>query len=175
MPFIIQLVGTCSQAVRSICQWRLSHGRLWLRPALLYSLKLPADQPLQPRWRLSLGRLWLRLLGLSIFWLTSFQGPSTRSPWTGVSQFLTTSRKIIQFAEGKDPNPGDKIIYVAGAFDLFHILFCMVWPNLQLVDPTEKSVKSALKDQKSFNTLAFPDQIKETVDVAAPSECDGCA
>ncbi|XP_076458766.1 ethanolamine-phosphate cytidylyltransferase-like isoform X1 [Babylonia areolata] len=50
-------------------------------------------------------------------------GPSTRSPWTGVSQFLTTSRKIIQFAEGKDPNPGDKIIYVAGAFDLFHVGF----------------------------------------------------
>lgn len=49
------------------------------------------------------------------------QGPSSRSPWTGVSQFLTTSRKIIQFAEGREPKPGDKIIYVAGAFDLFHV------------------------------------------------------
>ncbi|KAL8603563.1 Ethanolamine-phosphate cytidylyltransferase [Nucella lapillus] len=61
------------------------------------------------------------------------QGPSTRSPWTGVSQFLTTSRKIIQFAEGKDPNPGDKIIYVAGAFDLFHILGPTLAPPLCVV------------------------------------------
>ncbi|XP_069809770.1 ethanolamine-phosphate cytidylyltransferase isoform X2 [Dendropsophus ebraccatus] len=44
-----------------------------------------------------------------------------RSPWTGVSQFLQTSQKIMQFASGKEPQPGDCIIYVAGAFDLFHI------------------------------------------------------
>lgn len=44
-----------------------------------------------------------------------------RSPWTGVSQFLQTSQKIIQFASGTEPQPGDTIIYVAGAFDLFHI------------------------------------------------------
>lgn len=43
------------------------------------------------------------------------------SPWTGVSQFLQTSQKIMQFASGKEPSPGDTIIYVAGAFDLFHI------------------------------------------------------
>ncbi|XP_048847168.1 ethanolamine-phosphate cytidylyltransferase-like isoform X3 [Brienomyrus brachyistius] len=49
------------------------------------------------------------------------QGPQCHSPWTGVSQFLQTSRKIIQFASGKEPQPGDTIIYVAGAFDLFHI------------------------------------------------------
>uniref|UniRef100_A0A8C6ZBX9 ethanolamine-phosphate cytidylyltransferase n=1 Tax=Nothoprocta perdicaria TaxID=30464 RepID=A0A8C6ZBX9_NOTPE len=48
--------------------------------------------------------------------------PVCRSPWTGVSQFLQTSQKIIQFASGKEPQPGDTIIYVAGAFDLFHIL-----------------------------------------------------
>lgn len=49
------------------------------------------------------------------------QGPSVHSPWTGVSQFLTTTKKIIQFSEGREPKPGDKIIYVAGAFDLFHV------------------------------------------------------
>jgi len=49
------------------------------------------------------------------------KGPTTHSPWTGVSQFLTTTQKIIQFSEGRDPNPGDKIVYVAGAFDLFHV------------------------------------------------------
>ncbi|RWS15723.1 Ethanolamine-phosphate cytidylyltransferase-like protein [Dinothrombium tinctorium] len=46
---------------------------------------------------------------------------STHSPWTGISQFLPTTRKIIQFAEGKEPKQGDKIIYVSGAFDLFHV------------------------------------------------------
>ena len=43
------------------------------------------------------------------------------SPWTGVSQFLPTTRKIIQFAEGREPRPGDRIAYVSGAFDLFHV------------------------------------------------------
>ncbi|XP_010774781.1 ethanolamine-phosphate cytidylyltransferase-like [Notothenia coriiceps] len=49
------------------------------------------------------------------------KGPKGHSPWTGVSQFLQTSQKIIQFASGKEPQPEDTIIYVAGAFDLFHI------------------------------------------------------
>ncbi|XP_054270007.1 ethanolamine-phosphate cytidylyltransferase isoform X2 [Macrosteles quadrilineatus] len=46
---------------------------------------------------------------------------TARSPWTGCSQFLPTTQKIIQFSEGKEPKPGDKIVYVAGAFDLFHV------------------------------------------------------
>jgi len=44
-----------------------------------------------------------------------------RSPYTGVSHFLPSSQKIVQFADGLDPKPDDKIIYVAGAFDLFHV------------------------------------------------------
>lgn len=51
----------------------------------------------------------------------AFKGPKATSPWTGVSQFLQTSQKIIQFASGAEPQPGDTIIYVAGAFDLFRI------------------------------------------------------
>ncbi|GAB6025914.1 Ethanolamine-phosphate cytidylyltransferase [Chamberlinius hualienensis] len=51
---------------------------------------------------------------------------TAHSPWTGISQFLPTSRKIVQFSEGKEPKAGDRIIYVAGAFDLFHILFNLV-------------------------------------------------
>jgi len=43
------------------------------------------------------------------------------SPYTGVSQFLPTSRKIVQFSEGKEPKPTDKIVYIDGAFDLFHV------------------------------------------------------
>lgn len=49
------------------------------------------------------------------------QDSSARSPWTGCSQFLPTTQKIIQFSDGKSPQPGDRVIYVAGAFDLFHV------------------------------------------------------
>ncbi|XP_034472036.1 ethanolamine-phosphate cytidylyltransferase isoform X1 [Drosophila innubila] len=49
------------------------------------------------------------------------QDSSAKSPWTGCSQFLPTTQKIIQFSDGKSPNPNDKIVYVAGAFDLFHV------------------------------------------------------
>jgi ethanolamine-phosphate cytidylyltransferase len=45
----------------------------------------------------------------------------TASPWTRSSQFLTTTKKIIQFSGGHEPKPGDRIVYTAGAFDLFHI------------------------------------------------------
>ncbi|KAK7507445.1 hypothetical protein BaRGS_00001380 [Batillaria attramentaria] len=44
-----------------------------------------------------------------------------RSPWTGRFPFLTTSRIITQFAEGRDPRPGDRIVYVDGAYDLFNV------------------------------------------------------
>ena len=47
--------------------------------------------------------------------------PSAKSPWTCVSHFLPTSQRIVQFSDGKEPNPGDKIVYAAGAFDLFHV------------------------------------------------------
>jgi ethanolamine-phosphate cytidylyltransferase len=49
------------------------------------------------------------------------QDHAARSPWTGCSQFLPTTQKINQFSDGKPPEPGDRIVYVAGAFDLFHI------------------------------------------------------
>ncbi len=34
---------------------------------------------------------------------------------------MPTTQKIRQFSDGRAPEPGDKIVYVAGAFDLFHI------------------------------------------------------
>ena len=46
---------------------------------------------------------------------------STRSPWTGVSQFLPTTRKLLEFSNCAGPQDSDKIVYVAGAFDLFHV------------------------------------------------------
>ncbi|KAK7930229.1 hypothetical protein WMY93_006624 [Mugilogobius chulae] len=49
------------------------------------------------------------------------KGPKGHSPWTGVSQFLQTSQKIIQFASGKEP-PVWRHNYICGwGFDLFHI------------------------------------------------------
>ena len=51
-----------------------------------------------------------------------FQDHTTKSPWTKTCQFLPTSRKIVQFSEGKEPKAGDRIVYIAGAFDLFRIL-----------------------------------------------------
>jgi len=46
---------------------------------------------------------------------------TTRSPWTGVSQFLPTTQKLLQFSNCSGPEPGQRIVYVAGAFDLFHV------------------------------------------------------
>ncbi|VDM41552.1 unnamed protein product [Toxocara canis] len=43
------------------------------------------------------------------------------SPWTRVSRFLPTTQTIMQFAEGRTPSKQDVIVYVCGAFDLFHI------------------------------------------------------
>jgi len=41
------------------------------------------------------------------------QDSAAKSPWTGCSQFLPTTQKIIQFSDGKSPNPGDKIVSLA--------------------------------------------------------------
>eukprot|EP00041_Stephanoeca_diplocostata_P011936 m.198293 g.198293 ORF g.198293 m.198293 type:complete len:383 (+) comp18740_c0_seq12:231-1379(+) len=43
------------------------------------------------------------------------------SQYTRASKFLPTSKKIIQFASNNEPKTGDKIVYVCGAFDLFHV------------------------------------------------------
>lgn len=52
---------------------------------------------------------------------TMGQDSSAKSPYTGCSQFLPTTQKIIQFSNGVAPKPNDRIVYVAGAFDLFHV------------------------------------------------------
>lgn len=39
---------------------------------------------------------------------------------TGISRFMPTSRRIVQFSEGKVAPPGARIVYIDGAFDLFH-------------------------------------------------------
>ncbi|XP_015966387.1 ethanolamine-phosphate cytidylyltransferase [Arachis duranensis] len=37
-----------------------------------------------------------------------------------ISQFLPTSRRISQFSNGKEPGANARIVYIDGAFDLFH-------------------------------------------------------
>ncbi|KAL7096280.1 hypothetical protein ACP275_10G071300 [Erythranthe tilingii] len=37
-----------------------------------------------------------------------------------VSHFLPTSRRIVQFSNGKGPGPNSRVVYIDGAFDIFH-------------------------------------------------------
>ncbi|KAJ1267803.1 hypothetical protein BS78_07G086100 [Paspalum vaginatum] len=37
-----------------------------------------------------------------------------------LSHFLPTSRRIMQFSNGQAPSPGARVVYIDGAFDLFH-------------------------------------------------------
>ncbi|KAJ3680986.1 hypothetical protein LUZ60_015475 [Juncus effusus] len=39
---------------------------------------------------------------------------------TKISNFLPTSRRIVQFSNGKGPGPDSRIVYIDGAFDLLH-------------------------------------------------------
>lgn len=39
---------------------------------------------------------------------------------TRISHFLPTSRRIVQFSNGTGPKPDSRIVYIDGAFDLFH-------------------------------------------------------
>uniref|UniRef100_A0AC35U7B2 Ethanolamine-phosphate cytidylyltransferase n=1 Tax=Rhabditophanes sp. KR3021 TaxID=114890 RepID=A0AC35U7B2_9BILA len=48
-------------------------------------------------------------------------GSCASSPWTRVSRFLPSTQVLMQFADGIPPKPNDRIVYVSGAFDLFHI------------------------------------------------------
>lgn len=45
------------------------------------------------------------------------------TPSSRLSKFLPSTRKIVQFAAstGAGPKAGDRVVYVAGAFDIFHV------------------------------------------------------
>ncbi|GAQ92628.1 CTP:phosphorylethanolamine cytidyltransferase [Klebsormidium nitens] len=49
-----------------------------------------------------------------------FSQHGRESDTTRVSHFLPTSRRIVQFSNGKSPPPDAKIVYIDGAFDMFH-------------------------------------------------------
>lgn len=48
------------------------------------------------------------------------QPPTPRDLRVGVSRFLPTSRRLVQFSEGKSAAEGSTIVYIDGAFDVFH-------------------------------------------------------
>jgi len=48
------------------------------------------------------------------------EGHDKHSPYTGVSKFIATGAKIRLFSDGREPKPTDTVVYVDGAFDLFH-------------------------------------------------------
>jgi hypothetical protein len=39
---------------------------------------------------------------------------------TTLSRFMPTSRRIVQFSDGVPAPPGARIVYIDGAFDMFH-------------------------------------------------------
>jgi ethanolamine-phosphate cytidylyltransferase len=44
------------------------------------------------------------------------------SPYSGVSGFIPTTRKLVQFLDGRGlPKSDDRIVYIDGGFDLFHV------------------------------------------------------
>ena len=45
---------------------------------------------------------------------------STPHTQTRISNFLPTSRRIVQFSEGRAPSKDDVVVYVSGAWDLFN-------------------------------------------------------
>ncbi|XP_020241710.1 ethanolamine-phosphate cytidylyltransferase [Asparagus officinalis] len=52
------------------------------------------------------------------------RGPKVEDAWsasgTRVSNFLPTSRRIVQFSNEKGAGPDARVVYIDGAFDLFH-------------------------------------------------------
>lgn len=79
----------------------------------------------------TLAFCWLK--SDNLLFCFSRQCSTMRSPYTGISHFLPSTRKIVQFAEGKEPQPSDKIVYCPGSFDLFRILLCIVDMNIHVL------------------------------------------
>jgi len=70
--------------------------------------------------------VWVAAVHMVICYL---QDQTASSPYTGTSQFLPTTKRIAQFSSGHEPNHGDRIVYVAGAFDLFRIFYVIIYQS----------------------------------------------
>lgn len=47
--------------------------------------------------------------------------PDPAASPTAASTFLATSRRLTQFSSGKAPGKGDRVVYIAGSWDLFNV------------------------------------------------------
>ncbi|XP_059636923.1 ethanolamine-phosphate cytidylyltransferase-like [Cornus florida] len=52
--------------------------------------------------------------------MKSSQDEESHAKGVHISHFLPTSRRIMQFSNGKGPGPNARVVYIDGAFDLFH-------------------------------------------------------
>lgn len=52
--------------------------------------------------------------------INSTQCNKSLSNGAHISHFLPTSRRIVQFSNGKGPGPNSRVVYIDGAFDIFH-------------------------------------------------------
>ncbi|KAL8492767.1 hypothetical protein ACS0TY_024093 [Phlomoides rotata] len=52
--------------------------------------------------------------------VNSIQSNKSLSNGGHISHFLPTSRRIVQFSNGKGPGPNSRVVYIDGAFDIFH-------------------------------------------------------
>lgn len=75
------------------------------------------------------------------------------SPWTRVSRFIPTTTTILEFAEGRPPKPTDRVVYVTGSFDLFHI------GHLSFLEKAKEFgdylIVGILSDQVSFREISI--------------------
>ncbi|KAF8407353.1 hypothetical protein HHK36_006481 [Tetracentron sinense] len=53
-------------------------------------------------------------------YMNNTQAEESQSDGAQISHFLPTSRRIVQFSNGKGPGPNACVVYIDGAFDLFH-------------------------------------------------------
>ena len=51
---------------------------------------------------------------------TEEAAPEPPSDETTLSRFMPTSRRIVQFSESTPAAPNAKVVYIDGAFDMFH-------------------------------------------------------
>ncbi|KAK3011052.1 hypothetical protein RJ639_012462 [Escallonia herrerae] len=52
--------------------------------------------------------------------MNKIEGEETQAKAGQMSHFLPTSRRIVQFSNGQGPAPNARVVYIDGAFDLFH-------------------------------------------------------
>eukprot|EP00698_Gefionella_okellyi_P018303 TRINITY_DN5470_c0_g1_i1.p1 TRINITY_DN5470_c0_g1~~TRINITY_DN5470_c0_g1_i1.p1 ORF type:complete len:399 (+),score=122.53 TRINITY_DN5470_c0_g1_i1:70-1266(+) len=80
-----------------------------------------------------------------------------RSPYTALMNYIPTTRMITLFSDGRRPEPGQKVVYIDGAFDLFHLGHiealrqCKQLGDFVIVGIYEEEVVRRLNGAKSYS------------------------